>query len=102
MKKKLIFKKLIPIDKRQLQTRKKIKIFEGVDLKSYYFAIFFVEQKSRILTKHVKEIEEIFERLKDFRDHNFKKKIFIYNAPICSKAKEELKKTGWRVINASS
>ncbi len=101
MKKKLIFKKLTEIDKKDLKTRKKIRVYEGVDLKSYYFAIFLIEQKSRFLRKNVKEIEEIYERLKIIRDHNFKKKIFLHKCPLCSKAKEDLKNLKWKIFDAS-
>ncbi len=101
MKKKLIFKKLTEIDKKELKTRKKIRVYEGVDLKSYYFAIFLIKQKSRFLRKNVKEIEEIYERLKIIRDHNFKKKIFLHKCPLCSKAKEDLKNLKWKIFDAS-
>ncbi len=100
LNKKMIFKKLIQIDNKDLKTRKKIKIYEGVDPKSYYNAVFYIEQKSRFLRKNAKEIEEIYENLKTLRDHNFKKKIFIYKCPICSYAKEALKEKKWRVIDA--
>ena len=101
MKKKIIFKKFHEIDKKRLNTRKKIKIFEGVDLKSYYYAVFLIEQKSRFLTKNADEIEEIYQKLIIIQDHNFKKKIFLHSSPICSKAKESLKDRGWRVFSAS-
>ncbi len=101
MKKKIIFKKFHEIDKKRLNTRKKIKIFEGVDLKSYYCAVFLIEQKSRFLTKNADEIEEIYQKLIILQDHNFKKKIFLHFSPICSKAKESLKERGWRVFSAS-
>ena len=100
LKKNMIFKKLILIPNRELKTRKKIKVFVGVDEKSYYNAIFLIEQKSRFLRKNAKEIEKIYEDLKILRDHNFKKKIFIHKCPICSFAKEILKENRWRVIDA--
>lgn len=99
MKKRIIFKKFYEIDKKRLNTRKKIRIFEGVDLKSYYNAVFFIEQKSRFLTKNAEEIENLYKKLIDLQDHNFKKKIFLHSSPLCSKAKEILKKRGWRIFS---
>ncbi len=99
LKKKIICKKLVQIDNKDLKTRKKIRVFEGVDLKSYYLAIFYIEQKSRFLRKNVEEIEVLYEKLKIVRDHNFKKKIFIHKSPLCSLAKDKLKELKWKVIS---
>jgi hypothetical protein len=43
---KLIFKKLHPVDTGLLGTRKKVVIYEGVDLQSNYAALFYLRQKS--------------------------------------------------------
>ena len=100
--KNIILKKLNKIDNKDLKTRKRIEVFEGVDLKQNYVAIFFLKQKSRFLRKDIKPLEELHERLVEFVDHNFKKKILVYDMPFCSKAKEELKKSGWRLIDATN
>ena len=99
--KKIILKKLNTIDVKLLKSRKKIKVFEGVDLNSNYVAIFFYRQKSRFLRKDILDLDLLYERLKDLQDHNFKKRILIYDMPICSHAKEELKEQGWRLIDVT-
>jgi len=101
LKKNYIYKSLKEIDKKTLGTRKKIGIYEGVDTNSYYAAIFVFVQKSRFLRKNADELEMLYEKLKVAQDHNFKKKILIYQMPICSHAKKQLKESGWVLIDAA-
>ncbi|MMZ62226.1 hypothetical protein D1872_244230 [compost metagenome] len=100
--KKLIFKKLMPIDKKLLGTRKKIDIYEGVDLHANYVAIFHLVQKSRFLRKNADELETLYEKLKQLRDHNFKKRVLLYDMPLCSKAKVLMQERGWRLIDVAA
>jgi len=102
LEKKIILKKLNPIDVKLLKSRKKIKVFEGVDLHSSYVAIFFYRQKSRFLRKDILDLDLLYDRLIELQDHNFKKKMLIYDMPMCSHAKKELKEQGWRLIDVTS
>jgi TRAP-type uncharacterized transport system substrate-binding protein len=99
---KMIFKKLHPIENKRLGTRKKIMIYEGVDLHSNYVAIFHLVQKSRFLRKNADELENLFEKLKTVQDHNYKKKVLLYDMPLCSKAAALMKERGWRLIDVAS
>lgn len=101
LKRDYIYKSLVEIDKKTLGSRKKIDIYEGVDTKSYYAAIFVLVQKSRFLRKNADDLEMLFEKLKEVQDHNYKKKLLIYQMPLCSKAKEQMKQAGWVLINDS-
>ena len=101
LEKNYIYKSLHEIDIKTLGTRKKIKIYEGVDPKSYYTSIFVLNQKSRFLRKNADDLESLYEKLKVVQDHNFKHKLLIYQMPLCSKAKALMKERGWRFINAS-
>ena len=89
------------IDNKQLQTRKNIAIYEGVDFDRYYTGIFYLVQKSRFLQKDVLVLEALYEKLKLLQDHNFKKKILLFDMPFCSKAKSLMKEQGWRVIDVA-
>jgi hypothetical protein len=100
-KKSYLYKSLKQIDKKTLGTRKKISIYEAVDTNSYYAAIFNLTQKSRFLRKNAQDLEKLYDKLKIVQDHNFKKKILIYQMPLCSKAKEQMKANKWILINAS-
>ncbi len=102
LQKKIVLKKINKIDNKLLETRKKIEVYEGVCLNSNYVAIFYLKQKNRFLRKDIIPLEFIYEKLKELVDHNFKKKILIYDMPFCSKAKKELKDDGWRLIDATS
>jgi len=99
LSKKIILKKVDSIDISMLKSRKKIGVFSGIDTKSNYVCVFVISRKSRFLTKDVIELEELFSRLVNLNDHNFKKKILIYDMPLCSKAKERLKELKWTLIN---
>jgi hypothetical protein len=100
-KNSIIYRKLHKIDNKLLGTRKKIDIYEAVDLNSYYAAVFKFAQKSRFLRKNADELELLYEKLKSLQDHNFKKKVLIYDMPLCSKAKALLKERKWKLIDAS-
>ncbi len=98
----LIYKSLTEISTKELSTRKRFGLYEGVDMESYYSAIFSVKQKSRFLRKDAEVYEKLYAKFRELRDHNFRYKIFIYDMPFCSKAKEVMQERGWRLIYATS
>ena len=102
LSKNLIFKKLHAIDLKLLGTRKKMMIYQGVDFHSNYCALFHVVQKSRFLRKNADDLEALFEKLKILEDHNYKKKILLYDMPFCSKAKVLMKERGWKLIDVAT
>jgi 16S rRNA C1402 (ribose-2'-O) methylase RsmI len=93
-KEKIICKKL---DEVAFKTKKRVKIYFGINIKNEYCLIVKIYKKSRFLRKDIPFLEEIE---KSF-DNKFKskRKILILNE-ICSKAKKELKE--WRVIDGVS
>ena len=96
-KKNYIFKKLYKIDIKKLDSRKKINIYEGIDIKSNYVAIFKIDQKSRFVTKNSKEIVLLLEKMIKIQEHNYKKKILLISSPLCSKAKKYLEELKWKI-----
>ena len=97
-KKQLIFKSVKEITPRDLGSRKKVTIFIGIDLQSYYNLIIKITKKSRILQKEVDDFILLHTKCEKYNDSAIKKKIIIINAPLCSKAKAKFKDNGWRVI----
>lgn len=97
--KRIVFSSLEAIDPKVLHTRKKIDIFSGVDLKSYYHLIFRVEQKSRFLIRHIHEIERLVKLLEEYKKHGYRYKHLMIQAPLCSKAKSELEQLGWKIYH---
>ncbi len=90
-KNNIICKKLQEIN---LNTKKKIRAFLGVNIKNEYCLIVAFYKKSRFLSKDIETLKEIENIAKiNFR---YKKKILILNGEICSKAKEKLKE--WRIF----
>ncbi|MFA7355084.1 MAG: hypothetical protein WCZ70_10735 [Sulfurimonadaceae bacterium] len=92
-----IYKKMQEIAPRELGVRNRIKIYKATDVTGYFWAIFAVSQKSKLLMKDVHKFEEIYAKLVIFCGHNFKHKIIFIDAPLCSKAKEAFKQQGWKI-----
>lgn len=96
-KKGKIYKKMQEIAPKELGVRNKIKIYKATDVTGYFWAIFAVSQKSRVLMKDVRKFEEIYAKLTLFCGHNFKHKLIFIDAPLCSKAKDAFKTQGWKI-----
>jgi len=79
------------------KTRKKIKIYIGVDMKNFYYLLVELNTKSRFLIKNAKELIEFVSTISEINFKNNKKILFL-ESPICSKAKEYLKNNGWRIV----
>jgi len=92
-----IYKKMQEVAPRELGIRNKIKIYKATDVSGYFWAIFAVSQKSKLLMKDVHKFEEIYGKLTVLFGHNFKHKILFIDAPLCSKAKEAFKTQGWKI-----
>ncbi len=96
-KKGKIYKKMQEVAPKDLGIRNKIKIYKATDTIGYFWAIFAVSQKSRLLMKDVRKFEEIYAKLTIYCEHNFKHKIIFIDAPLCSKAKDAFKSQGWKI-----
>ena len=95
----LIYKSLEELDKKALCTRTKIGLYKAIDLDGYFTVLFSIERKSRVLQKDVLVYEQLVQTISQSVDHNFKFKIALINAPLCSKAKALLKENGWKVLH---
>ncbi|MFA6196492.1 MAG: hypothetical protein WC656_07585 [Sulfurimonas sp.] len=96
-KKGKIYKKMQELSPSELGIRNKIKIYKATDVNGYFWAIFAVSQKSKLLMKDVHKFEEIYAKLVLYFDHNFKHKALFIDAPLCSKAKTALETQGWKI-----
>lgn len=96
-KKGKIYKKMQEVAPKELGVRNKIKIYKATDVAGYFWAIFAVSQKSKLLMKDVYKFEEIYAKLTLYCAHNFKYKIIFIDAPLCSKAKEAFGQQGWKI-----
>ncbi len=92
-----IYKKMQEVSPKELGIRNRIKMYKATDINGYFWAIFAVSQKSRLLMKDVHKFEEIYIKLTLYCEHNFKHKILFVDAPLCSKAKEAFKTQGWKI-----
>jgi hypothetical protein len=96
-KKGKLYKKMKEVLPSELGIRNKIRMYKATDIHGYFWAIFAVSQKSKLLMKDVHKFDEIFAKLSIFCEHNFKHKVLFIDAPLCSKAKEAFKAKGWRL-----
>jgi hypothetical protein len=96
-KKGKLFKNFEEISPKELKIRNKIKIYKATDLNGYFYAIFHISKKSRVLTKDVENFEKIYYKLTKYKEHNFKYKVIFIQAPLCSKAKDYFKELKWKV-----
>jgi len=92
-----IYKKMLEIAPKELGIRNKIRIYKATDMNGYFWAIFSVSKKSKLLMKDVQTFEAIYAKLVIFSDHNYKYKVIFIDAPICSKAEEGFKDNGWKI-----
>ncbi len=83
----------------QLESRKKIEIYSGCDIKKQFVSVFVVEQKARFILKNAKELELLRDRLKLLEDHNFKVNLLLIAGEICSKSIKELESDNWKIYN---
>ncbi len=95
-----IYKKLDEIQPKELNIRNKIKLYCALDLNKYYNAVIVVSQKSRLLMKDLAKFEEIVHKMSLYRDHQFKGKVLMLDAPICSKARAAFGKAKWKIIDS--
>jgi len=98
----LIYKSLEKLDKKALGTRTKVGLYKAIDRNGYFTILFEIERKSRVLKKDVLVYEQLVQTISQALDHNFKFKVALINAPLCSKAKALLKENGWLVQQTSA
>ena len=94
----IVLKSLHTVDKKSLGTRKNIKIFNGVDLKSNYVSVYQIYQKARFIKSHYEFIELLHKKNESTQGHTINKVILIVYTQVCSKIKEKLKKDKWKLI----
>jgi hypothetical protein len=95
--KKIICKSFSSIHPSKLESRKKVDIYFGVNLKGYYCSVFSIAKKSRVLHKEAEEILELHSRLEKNNNSKINQKYLLVQAPICSKAKAFLEESDWKV-----
>jgi hypothetical protein len=93
-----LYKRFDEVLPKALGIRNKIRIYNALDPKGYYTALFIISQKSRVLMKDVRKMEEIYHKLVLYCDHQFKHKLIKIDAPLCSKAAKAFQEAGWRIL----
>jgi len=93
----LICKTLKEVKPKEIGSRKRIKLYLGVDLKGYFCLIMILNKKSRVLRKEVKELIEIHKKIEVYHHAKIKKKYILIEAPLCSHAKMMFIDNDWSV-----
>ncbi|WP_331775670.1 hypothetical protein [Sulfurospirillum sp. 1612] len=99
--KNCVLKSLESIDLSLVKTRKKLRIYSGVNEKSFYTVIFQIGQKSRFVKKNAQEIIDLEQKLERAVSHAYKYKYVLIASPLCSLAKKMMKNNGWSVYEVS-
>lgn len=97
MQKDIIFKKFETILPKSLNSRKKVEIYLCIDIKGYYNVIISQKKSSRVLQKEVLKLHELFLKLQAQKDIIVKKKHYLLDGVMCSKAKSKMSELGWKV-----
>ena len=97
-KKNILFKELKEILPKELNSKKKIKIFVGSSTDLKFYAIFVLSSKSRFIKKSSDELENLYNLLVNHQNHNFRVKTLFIQSEICSKTKQHLKDSGWTIV----
>ncbi|WP_072679933.1 hypothetical protein [Arcobacter sp. LA11] len=95
--KEVLFKEIKEISPKELGSRKKIEIYIATSVKKEFYAIFIIDAKSRFIRKNANDLLELYSKLVDFQEHNFKKKELLISSALCSKAKKFLEENKWSV-----
>lgn len=102
LNKNILFEDLRQVSLKDLNTRKSLEIYSGINLDKYYYAIFVLKTKSRFVLKSAQDLDILYARLCALEGHNFKKRYLLIasaDCQICSKAKAFLKDLKWSIIN---
>ncbi len=97
-----VFKSLVKVEPSSLRSRQKVKIFSAVDEKSFYNAIFILNNKSRFLRGSAIKLMELEERLEIAYKHSYRVKILLISSPVCSLAKKFLKENRWKIVEVQN
>jgi hypothetical protein len=93
----VICKSLKEVAPKELGSRKRVKLYIGVNLKGYYCSVMYLEKKSRVLRKEVGELMLLHEKLERYQDTKILTRYIRIKAPLCSHAKAMLEENGWKV-----
>ncbi len=96
-KRGIIFRSLRPLDPKALGIKKRLELFEGVDLEGAFVLVMKIARKSRVVQKEAQQLEVLAKEIESKVGHRFKYRYMIIQAPLCSKAKKWLEENGWRV-----
>lgn len=94
----IIFNSFEKVEPKELGSRKKIEIYDGLEINKSYHCVFKIDSKSRFIRKNALDLLELFEKLITIKDHNYKFKTLLISSPICSKSKALLTENGWKVF----
>jgi len=98
---KVVLRRLDEVDRANLETRKKLACFLGVDTASHYVGLWRRFSKSKLLIKEVNEFLELQSRLEYICEHRVLRNFLLVESTICSKAIEALNQENWKVLHVS-
>jgi hypothetical protein len=95
-KKGIILKEIEEISPSIVGSKKRVKIFCGTSIEGKYYLFLILNNKTRLLTKNIEQLQELYDKLASYKDHQFKYVYLFYSSDICSKALKYLKTIKWK------
>ncbi len=95
---KHLFTSFVSLETSFLQTRRKMKVFKGIDTHRFFHLVFSMPQKSRFVYAHAVELLDFEAQVSAWIGHSFKYKALVLNAPLCSKARILLEAKSWSIV----
>jgi hypothetical protein len=97
----IICKSFREVAPKVLGSRKRVRIFVGVNLEGYYCTLILIRKKSRVLRKEAQELIVLHEKLEAWQGTKIRLRYLHIDAPLCSKARVLLEESGWNIWHDS-
>lgn len=91
----ILCRKLSELSPKELGTRKKIRLYIGVNPEGYYCGVMVLTKKSRVLRKEAEALADLHQKMEKWKGTTIPRKYIRVNAPLCSRAKAWMEQEGW-------
>ena len=97
--KDLMFSSLKQLDNTTIHNKTKITLYEAIDLSKQYWLIIIYPNSTRIIKNQLETFLILQANAIAHCGHNFAVHALLFDAPICSKVKANLKTQKWKLYN---
>jgi hypothetical protein len=98
----LLFRRFEPFSLKEIGSRKRMRVYHGVDMAGRYTLVFSVKKKSPVLEKEAREWLALKRRIEVYYGYPILQVVAMIAAPMCFKAQTLLRSEGWRLLDHDS